>query len=184
MSEAQALPGHSRYPVSTSDKKRAIGTRAARRRHSPLGAYHDAIFLQTKARLQFMDFTEQLVAVVRRSGIRTGFANVQTRHTTTAVMVNENEPLLQEDMRRVLERLAPHDLAYQHDDFSIRTVNVCADEEKNGHAHCKAMFLRASENLNVAQGELQLGRWQRVFLIELDRGKKRTVSVTVIGTGE
>ncbi len=144
---------------------------------------HYSIALETQERLQFVDFTEQLATVVRDSGVLTGFANVQTRHTTTAVIVNENEPLLQEDMRRILERLAPQDRAYRHDDFSIRTANMCPDEEKNGHSHCKAMFLRTSETLNVAQGELQLGQWQRVFLIELDRGRKRTVSVLVMGEG-
>jgi len=84
-------------------------------------------------------------------------------------------------MRRTLERLAPRGHLYQHDDFNVRTVNMCPDEQKNGHSHCKAMFLRTSETLNVAQGELQLGQWQRVFLIELDRAKKRTVSVLVMG---
>lgn len=144
---------------------------------------HYSIALETRERLHFVDFTERLATVVRDSGVLNGFVNVQTRHTTTAVMVNENEPLLQEDMRRILERLAPQQRAYRHDDFSIRTVNLCLDEDKNGHSHCKAMFLRTSETLNVAQGELQLGQWQRVFLIELDRGKKRTVSVVVLGEG-
>jgi secondary thiamine-phosphate synthase enzyme len=156
-------------------------TNTTRPGHWPLSAYHDSICLQTEAPLQFVDFTQQLAEVVHASGIRTGFVNVQTRHTTTAVMVNENEPLLQEDMREILERLAPQGRAYRHDDFTIRTVNLCPGEDKNGHSHCKAMFLRTSVILNVAQRELQLGQWQRVFLIELDRGKKRTVSVVVMG---
>ena len=181
MRQANVAPSHSGYRTLTYDKRMATTTPAARRRCSPLSAYHDSICLETEAPLQFVDFTKQLAAVVRASGIRTGFVNVQTRHTTAAVMVNENEPLLQEDMRRILERLAPPHRAYRHDNFSIRTVNLCPDEEKNGHSHCKAMFLRTSETLNVAQGELQLGQWQRVFLIELDRGKKRTVSVLVMG---
>ena len=148
-----------------------------------LRVHHDSIALETQERLQFLDFTEQLAEVVRNSGVVTGLVNVQTRHTTTAVMVNENEPLLQEDMRRMLERLAPQDRSYRHDDFSVRTVNMCPDEEKNGHSHCKAVFLRTSETLNVARGELQLGQWQRVFLIELDGRKIRTVSVLVMGEG-
>lgn len=183
MRQANVAPSHSGYRTLTYDKRMATTTPAARRTCSPLSAYHDSICLETEAPLQFVDFTKQLAAVVRASGIRTGFVNVQTRHTTTAVMVNENEPLLQEDMRRILERLAPPHRAYRHDNFSIRTVNLCPDEDKNGHSHCKAMFLRTSETLNVAQGELQLGQWQRVFLIELDRGKKRTVSVLVMGEG-
>jgi secondary thiamine-phosphate synthase enzyme len=123
-----------------------------------------------------------VLEVVRRSGIGDGLVNIQTRHTTTAVMVNEHEPLLLEDMKQTLERLACRTSAYRHDDFTVRTVNMCPDEEKNGHSHCKAMFLRASETLNLSEGRVQLGQWQRIFLIELDRGKRRTLSVTVMGT--
>ena len=181
MSEAKIAPGHSGYRTLTYDERMTTTTPAAHRRHLSLRAYHDSICLKTEGPLQFVDFTEQLAEVVRQSRIRTGFVNVQTRHTTTAVMVNENEPLLLEDMRRIMERLAPRGRPYQHDDFSVRTVNMCPDEQKNGHSHCKAMFLRTSETLNVAQGELQFGQWQRVFLIELDRAKKRTVSVLIMG---
>ena len=181
MSEVQVLSGRSSLQLSGNEKKRTVSTRAVHRRRSSLSAYHGSICLQTEAPLQFVDFTRELAEVVRDSRIRTGFVNIQTRHTTTAVMINENEPLLLKDMKRILESLAPRSRPYQHDDFSVRTVNMCPDEEMNGHSHCKAMFLRTSETLNVAQGELQLGQWQKVFLIELDRAKKRTVSVLVMG---
>ncbi len=183
MSEVTLVPSHSSYPASIRVKSVTKRSGAALRRRPALSAYHDFICSQTEARLQFLDFTDQLSELVRKSGVCTGFVNVQTRHTTTAVLVNENEPLLQEDMKRSLERVAPNGRAYRHDDFSIRTVNMCPDEEKNGHAHCKAMFLRTSETLNIAEGKLQLGQWQRVFLLELDRGKKRTISVVVVGDG-
>ena len=98
-------------------------------------------------------------------------------------MIGESEPLLLEDMKNVLERFAPRHAIYRHDDFEVRTVNLCPDEEKNGHSHCKALFLKTSETVNVADGSIELGLWQRVFLIELDRARERTVSVTVIGQG-
>ena len=56
------------------------------------------------------------------------------------------------------------------------------DEPANGHAHCKALFLRASETLAVAGGRPRLGRWQRVFLVELDGPRTRTLSLTVLGS--
>ena len=183
MNKANVAPSHSDGRALAHDQRMTTRTPAALRWHSSLSTYHESICLETEAPLQFVDFTEQLAQVVRDSRIRTGFVNVQTRHTTTAVMVNENEPLLLEDMRRILERLAPNDRPYQHDDFSVRTVNMCPDEERNGHSHCKAMFLRASETLNVVGGALQLGQWQRIFLVELDRPKKRAVSILVMGVG-
>lgn len=143
--------------------------------------YHEFIPLKTRECLQFIDLTDYVSKLVQKSGIQNGFVNVQTKHTTTAVVVNENEPLLLEDMKRILERIVPQDLDYQHNNFNIRTVNLCLEEYENGHSHCKAMLLGTSETLNILDGEIQLGRWQRIFFIELDRARERTVSVMVLG---
>lgn len=137
--------------------------------------------LYTDECLQFVDLTAALRQFVEDSGFLNGILNVQTRHTTTGIIVNENEPLLLEDLKKCLERLAPSTVSYRHDDFDIRTENLTPDERPNGHAHCKALFLRSSETLNIYNGELDLGRWQRVFLIELDGARPRTVSLTILG---
>ena len=146
-----------------------------------VNTHHECLLIDTRESLEFTDITESVAECVRYSGIRDGIVNVQTRHTTTAVLVGEHEPLLLEDLRGTLEKLAPSVHAYRHDDFSVRTVNMCPDEEKNGHSHCKALFLRSSETLNVVDGRMDLGAWQRIFLIELDRPRSRTVSVMVFG---
>jgi secondary thiamine-phosphate synthase enzyme len=156
-------------------------THARETERAGLKTYHDAIHLWTEECLQFIDLTDEIIALVRRSGIRNGVVNVQTKHTTTAVVINENEPLLLDDMRKTLERLAPEAGDYRHNDFEIRTVNMAPGEHPNGHSHCKAMFLKTSETLNIVDGAIQLGRWQRVFLIELDCPRERTVSVMVMG---
>ena len=140
--------------------------------------------LETAEPLQFLDLTDLVAEIVEEAGIRHGLVNVQTRHTTTAIIINENEPLLLDDMKNTLERLAPQAQPYRHNDFSIRTHNLEPDERQNGHSHCKAMFLRTSETLNIASGRIQLGPWQRIFLIELDGPRNRTVSVTTIGKVE
>ena len=142
---------------------------------------HHSIQLRTAGRLQFVDLTDRVAEIAEESGVRQGLVNVQTRHTTTAIVINEHEPLLLEDMRVMLNRLASPALEYQHNNFAIRTVNLVPDEVGNGHAHCQALFQRASETLNLAAGRLQLGRWQRIFFIELDHARERTVSVMVMG---
>jgi secondary thiamine-phosphate synthase enzyme len=152
--------------------------------NATLKVCHALISLETEGCLQFIDLTDLLLELVRRSGIRNGLVNIQTRHTTTAIMINENEPLLIQDLKKTLQALAPHDAAYQHDDFDVRTANMCPDEAKNGHSHCKVMFLKASEAANIVEGAVQLGPWQRIFFIELDRARKRTVSVVVMGQPE
>ena len=142
---------------------------------------HHTLHLHTDECLQFIDLTDSIRQFVDGSGIVHGLVNVQTRHTTTAIIVNENEPLLLEDMKKTLERLAPRTVSYRHDEFDIRTENLTPDERPNGHAHCKALFLRSSETLNISNGELDLGRWQRVFFLELDGARERSVSISILG---
>jgi secondary thiamine-phosphate synthase enzyme len=140
----------------------------------------DLVELRTEVRLQFIDVTELVEERVRRSGVRHGVVCVQTRHTTTGVVVNENEPLLLEDMARALERLAPRDLRYRHNDLADRP-GLPEDEAENGDAHCKALLLPTSETLAVVDGQVQRGRWQRIFLVELDGPRPRSVAVVVMG---
>jgi thiamine phosphate synthase YjbQ (UPF0047 family) len=54
-------------------------------------------------------------------------------------------------------------------------------ELANGHAHCKSLYLRTSETVNLLDGVLQLGRWQRIFFLELDRARDRSLSVQILG---
>jgi secondary thiamine-phosphate synthase enzyme len=147
-----------------------------------LTACTERLRLRTRARVEFVDVTEAVERTVRRSGVAQGLVCIQTQHTTTAVVVNENEPGLLEDMVDVLERLVPKGGPYRHDDLA-RRIGVPPDEPANADAHCKAIFLSASQTLTVDAGRLLLGRWQRIFLVELDGGRVRTVSVTVLGAG-
>jgi secondary thiamine-phosphate synthase enzyme len=55
------------------------------------------------------------------------------------------------------------------------------DESPNGHAHCLQLMLGTSQSIPVADGELLLGTWQRIFLVELDGPRSRAVSISVIG---
>jgi secondary thiamine-phosphate synthase enzyme len=137
--------------------------------------------IPTLSGVEFVDLTDQISTLVAKSGIASGFVNIQTRHTTTGIVINEHEPLLLTDMHDLLERLVPTDSDYRHDDFSIRTANLTPDERRNGFAHCRALFLRASECINVIEGRLDLGRWQRIFLLELDGPRERGVSITILG---
>ena len=131
--------------------------------------------------MEFVDLTEIVRRRVRRSGVRNGLVCVQTRHTTTAIIVNENEPLLIEDLKRMLERLAPEGARYGHNDLHRRR-DPAPDEGRNGDSHCRAALLGSSETLAIADGVLHLGRWQSVFLVELDGPRDRSFSVVVMGT--
>ena len=139
------------------------------------------IHLATTHPTQFIDLTDRLERLVADAGLRFGILNVQTLHTTTAIVVNEHEPLLLADFQSVLEAAAPGDGRYQHDDTHARTVNLMDGERPNGHAHCRALLLPPSACLNVTGGRLLLGRWQRVFFVELDGPRQREISVLIFG---
>ena len=142
---------------------------------------HTKIRIKTESPTEFVDLTERLQTLVAEAGIRFGLLNVQTLHTTTAVVVNELEPLLLWDFEALLERTAPRDGRYRHDDPALRTVNLTDGERANGHAHCQALMLPSSVCLNVVKGRLVLGQWQRIFFVELDGPRERDVSILAFG---
>lgn len=142
---------------------------------------HTTLRIDTQQPTQFIDVTDRLEALVQEAGLRTGLVNLQSLHTTTAVVINEHEPLLLSDVGALLDRLAPKDAVYRHDNISLRGDNCVLGERPNGHSHCRALLLGPSACLNVVDGRLLLGRWQRVFLAELDGPQTRQVSVMVIG---
>ena len=139
------------------------------------------IKVETHKAPEFIDITEQVRACVVEAQIRNGFVSVFSRHTTAAVKINENEPLLLQDMEQFLERIAPRNGNYRHNDFTVRTVNMTEDECPNGHAHCQQLLLGTSETIPVIEGITQFGRWQSIFLIELDHPRPREVVVQVLG---
>jgi secondary thiamine-phosphate synthase enzyme len=142
---------------------------------------HVRFRLTTSAECEVIDLTDELEDFLVLTGLLRGVLVVHTLHTTTAVIVNEQEPLLHDDLFRQLERLAPRDLPYDHDDPMRRVVNRTDTERTNGHAHCRAMLLGSTVSLPVLDGRLVLGRWQRVLLVELDGPQERSVAAMVAG---
>ena len=99
--------------------------------------------------------------------------------------VNEFETGFFEDFAAMLRRLVPAETYYAHDDWDKRTENICPEDMDvgNGHSHCMAMLLgTAGESVPIRDGVLQLGQWQRVLFIELDRERDRRWLVQVVGT--
>jgi len=145
---------------------------------------HTTLRLETQHPTQFVDVTDNVTALTTQSRIHTGLVNVQGLHTTTAVVVNEHDPLLLADVAALLERVVPQDGFYQHDNVGLRSANCVLGERPNGHSHCRSLLLASSVTLNIAEGRLQLGRWQRIFLVELDGPRRRDISILAIGESE
>ena len=137
--------------------------------------------LHTRGAPEFHDITDWVCQCVAQSRIINGCAVVFSKHTTAAVKINENEPLLIQDMTTFLEKVSPRNGKYHHNDFSVRTVNMHPDESPNGHAHVQHLLLGTSETIPVIDGIVQVGQYQSVFFIELDSPRPREVMVQVVG---
>ena len=140
--------------------------------------------LRTSGGLAVRDITDEVSEAVRESGVSDGIACVYSPHTTCCVRVNEFEQGFLEDFIELLKRLVPRETYYAHDDWDRRTENICPEDVDmgNGHSHCMAMLLgSAGESIPVRNGELQLGAWQRVLFMELDRERDRRLIVQVVG---
>jgi secondary thiamine-phosphate synthase enzyme len=141
----------------------------------------ESLEIETTTAPGFYDITDKINAIVEQSGVQSGQVTVFSCHTTAAIRINENEPLLLRDLGRMLRQIAPSNAYYEHNDFGRRVVNMNPDECANGHAHCQHLFLSTSETIPVIDSRTALGTYQRVFLIELDHPRLRQVIITVVG---
>jgi len=146
--------------------------------------------VKTPSRVCTVDVTDSVRCAVRDAGVAgSGQVSVLPMHTSCAVTVNENEPRLADDIRQLLASIAPAGAAYLHDDIWLREAPPGHDPEEwrsnepvNADSHLRAMLLGASETLPLEHGDLALGTWQSVLLVELDGPNNRSVKLNVMGS--
>ena len=126
--------------------------------------------IETKKRIELINITDHVNEHVKESNVQQGICVISTRHTTSSIIVNENEAGLRGDILSLLERLVPENAGYSHDRI-----------DDNAHAHLRAVLLGSSETLQISNSKLILGTWQSIFFAELDGPRTRTVDITVIG---
>ena len=124
---------------------------------------------------EFIDITDEVEGFIESSGVLNGIVVVFSKHTTAAIVIQEDEPLLLDDFRNLLDSIASSDAKYSHNDFDVRTVHMHDNECPNGHSHCQHLTLGSSESIPVIDGEMALGEWQRVFMVELDGEKAQQI---------
>lgn len=138
------------------------------------------IELETDQGIGIYNITPQLKDLLENSGIKNGQVLVFSRHTTTALAINEYEERLLEDVKVYLRKLAPESDKYLHNDLHLRN-NIPPDEPMNAHSHLMSMTLSTSEVIPVVDGKLALGTWQSVLFFDLDGPRKRNVLVQISG---
>ena len=127
----------------------------------------------TQTTKQSLDITDEVRQIVEDAGVENGLCHVMVLHSTAAVVVNEtDDPNIGADIVAALDRAVPDHAGWLHDRI-----------DDNAHAHIKAAVLGPSELVPVRGGDLVLGTWQRLILMEFDGPRKRRVSVQLLPGG-
>ncbi|OHB76003.1 MAG: secondary thiamine-phosphate synthase enzyme [Planctomycetes bacterium RBG_16_64_10] len=135
--------------------------------------HQEQVTIATRGHGHMQDITAIVVAVVERSGIRTGTLQVFNMGSTAAVGTIEFEPGLERDLPELLDRLIPASRQYGHEQ---------AWHDGNGHSHLQATWLGPSVTVPVGENRPVLGPWQQIFHLECDvKPRQRSLVVTVLG---
>ncbi len=135
--------------------------------------YVGEIVLSTSRRFQLVDITGRVEDIVSKSGVRNGMCLVYAPHATAAIIANEHEPGLMDDILDEVRRLFPPNEPWRHNRI-----------DDNAHAHLGSAIIGASRIFPVINGRLVRGTWQNIFLVEMDGPRsRRRVVVEVMGAG-
>jgi secondary thiamine-phosphate synthase enzyme len=129
------------------------------------------LWFETEQRRELVRLTDQVAALVQKSGIQEGLVLVSAMHITAGVFVNDDESGLHKDIWKWLEGIAPFKRDYDHH----RTG------EDNGDAHLKSLLVHHEVTVPITKGKLDLGPWQQIFYAEFDGQRRKRVIVKAIG---
>ena len=136
--------------------------------HKASRAIAGELTVRTERRTQLLEVTAAVARLVKDSGVHSGICHLYVPHTTAAVTINENaDPDVAADMEMALDLLVPRDAGYRH-------------TEGNADSHVKASLVGSSASVFIADGRLELGRWQGIFLCEFDGPRNRTLRVKIV----
>ena len=129
------------------------------------------VWFNTGKHREFINITDRVEDLVRRSGITEGFVLVSAMHITAGVYVNDAEAGLIADIEEWLEHLAPYRSDYRHH----------ATGETNGDAHLKSLLVHHEVIVPITDGKLDLGPWQQVYYAEFDGQRRKRVILKALG---
>jgi secondary thiamine-phosphate synthase enzyme len=135
-------------------------------------SYREELWFETKTRRAYLNITQQIEAVVKKSGVQEGLVLVNAMHITASVYINDDEPGLLKDDDRFLDTLAPQSATYRHNETG----------EDNGDAHIKRQLMGREVVVAITDGRLDFGPWEQIFYGEFDGQRRKRVLVKVIGS--
>lgn len=128
------------------------------------------ISLDTSKRTEIIDITLDIQEILTKSKLNSGIINIFSKHSTSSIVINENEEGLLYDFESILNKIIPKNNSYKHDLI-----------DNNADSHIKSLFLGSSETIPFSDKDLSVGTWQSVFFVEFDGPRTRKVELTVIG---
>lgn len=132
--------------------------------------FKKSIKIGSESKFQIINITQSINEILEDSNIKEGIINIFSKHSTTAICINEDETGLKKDFKTFLENAVPNS-RYEHDRI-----------DNNARSHLKSFLLSSSETIPISNGRMELGTWQSVFFIELDGPRaNRTIVLTVVG---
>ncbi len=131
--------------------------------------YKRVFEVKTSERLEIVDISSGINSILAGSGVKTGLVNLFSQHSTSGIVINENESGLVEDFKNLLKTIVEDEAGYKHDRI-----------DNNADSHLRSLLLGNSVNVPVENGRMELGTWQSIFFIELDGPRTRNIIVTVL----
>ncbi len=136
-------------------------------------ARYEEITLDTRGDGDVLDVTSYAQKAIDNAGLSDGLCTVFVAHSTCGMTTIECEPGCNADLNAILERIAPHDATWEHNERNADT---------NGHSHARAALIGPSVTVPFTGGELMVGVWQKIVCIDFDdRPRTRKVVVQLLG---
>ncbi|MBS7656241.1 secondary thiamine-phosphate synthase enzyme YjbQ [Candidatus Bathyarchaeota archaeon] len=126
--------------------------------------------VETKERIQLIDVTGQIENFIKESGVKNGLCLIHSLHSTTAIIVNERENGLIQDLIHEVQKVFPREEEWLHNRI-----------DDNADAHLASAFIGSSKVFPVKNGEIIRGVWQNIFLLELDGPRTRRIIIEALG---
>lgn len=153
-----------------------MDTSSPTRTLAPLKIVSSILSIPTRAHVEIHDLTDRVASLPGLDEVAQGMVLLHSLHTTAALLINEAQDALLEDIRALLRRLVPEEGAYRHNDPEVSDCN-----RANAWSHLAAVLLSHTIQIPIEQGRLVLGTWQRVLFCELDGPQTRRIHVQVMG---
>ncbi|PIU82762.1 MAG: secondary thiamine-phosphate synthase enzyme [Elusimicrobia bacterium CG06_land_8_20_14_3_00_38_11] len=130
------------------------------------------LWFDTKSKIEFVNITDEVEKLVRKSGVKEGLCLVNAMHITSSVFINDEEEGLKTDFKEWLEKLVPYSPEkYKH--------NLTGED--NAYAHLRRTVMGREVVVAITNSRLDFGPWEQIFYAEFDGQRKKRVVVKIIG---